>query len=738
MAAATVVAIGVTAGPGLADQVRDQQWWLSGVHVTQVWQLTRGAGVTVAVLDTGVDPAHPDLTGSVITGPDYTNSGRHPGSVYWGVHGTGMAALIAGHGHDAARADGILGVAPSAKILSIRVLLEERDPLRADAAVVSKTPAAIAAGIRYAVGRGVQVIDLPLDPGAAFADGSPGAAAAAGGSAAERAAVQYALGRGVVLIAPAGDDGSAPGQADYPAAYPGVVAVGAFNKNFVRATYSSRRGYVTLTGPGDGVITASPPAGYAAASSTSAASAAVAGMAALIRSRYPRLSPRQVTQALTEGTRFHPTGSKSVGSGSGTADAAGALSAAATMKPAPGSVASPVAPSGAAGSANQGQAALARDAILGAVGLALLLGVTVFVRASRRRTRARSKLVHPQPTRPLSVRVAGPAGPTGPARPGGPAGSGGPAGPPGPGGPPGPTTAPAGEAEPWNPMPGQRQRPQLGPVPRLEGGKPARVAGGPPWEPAQKPDSEPPWQVEAPARGNGGVPALPQRTPSLNGRSDPMWRAPGAPGPAGPQIPFDPTRAPGPAGPQVPFDPTRGPGPAGPAIRHDPAGWPGRDPFSGADRPGAGFPAAPGGARPPAIGRPPAAIEPPAPTRPPLGMGNQSQEGSGPAGARPGQAPGRSDDRGEPTGHDDGTGPIYVWNPRAPTEDFPAISGPPQRHGEPGPPWQRAIPTKDPAPPVGRPAPPARRPATDARAFPAAPPADRGGYLDDDEDDRHL
>jgi Subtilase family len=709
VAAATVLAIGVAAGPGLADQVRDQEWWLAGVHVTNAWQTSRGAGVTVAVLDTGVDPSQPDLAGSVITGPDYTQSGRHPGSVYWGVRGTGVAALIAGHGHGAGRADGILGVAPAAKILSIRVVLEERDPLRADAAVVSKTPDAIAAGIRYAVGRGVQVIDLPLDPGAAYADGASAAAAAAGGSAAERSAVQYALGRGVMLVAPAGDDGPEPGQVNYPAAYPGVVSVGAFNKNFIKATFSSRRSYVTLTGPGDGVVTASPLTGYAMVSSTSAASAAVAGMAALIRSRYPGLTPRQVTQALVEGTRFRPVGGKNDGSGSGTADAAGALSAAAAMKPAGGSAAPQTGPAGAPAPAGHGNGAVVRDAILGGAGLALLLCVALVVRASRRRTRARSKLIHPEPTRPLSVRVTAPKPAAAREAPNS-------------------LNLAAGEAEPWNAMPAQRQRPQLGPVPRLEGAKPARVAGGPPWEPAQKPEGDPPWQVEAATRGNG-TPPLPQRTPGTNGRPDPTRPAPAVPGAPGAP------GAPGPGGPPFLYDPARGPGPAGQPAQHDPAGWPGREPLSAAAAPW--LPAPRPGTRPPAIGRPPAAIEPPPASRPPAPVGTESPENGKLARRRPGQPPARwpgdhgEPVHGEPVGREEGTGPIYVWNPRTQAEEFPALPGPAPRRPEPGPPWQDAVPShQNPVPP--------RPPGQDARPSPAIPPADRGGYLDDDEDDRHL
>ena len=100
------------------------------------------------MLDTGVDPEQADLTGAVTTGPDYTNSGRVPGGQFWGIHGTEMASLIAGHGHGPAQAHGIIGIAPAAKILSVRVTLESNDPLLSKQTIAAGLPNAIARGIR--------------------------------------------------------------------------------------------------------------------------------------------------------------------------------------------------------------------------------------------------------------------------------------------------------------------------------------------------------------------------------------------------------------------------------------------------------------------------------------------------------------------------------------------------------------------------------------------------------------
>ena len=127
--AATLAGLGVTASPASADSVRDgQQQVLGMLAVPAAWNVTHGQGVTVAVLDSGVDPMVSDLAGSVGTGPDLTGVSTPPSSPDWGQHGTWMASIIAGHGHGPDSGDGIIGVAPEAKILSVRVIPDRNDP----------------------------------------------------------------------------------------------------------------------------------------------------------------------------------------------------------------------------------------------------------------------------------------------------------------------------------------------------------------------------------------------------------------------------------------------------------------------------------------------------------------------------------------------------------------------------------------------------------------------------------
>ncbi|WP_396450328.1 S8 family serine peptidase [Actinomadura sp.] len=286
------------------DQIRGREWHLKALHAQKAWKYSKGRGVTVAVLDTGVDANHPDLTGHVISGPDLTGGVRRPGTRYWGLHGTSMASIISGHGHGPGQSQGMLGVAPLSHILSVRVTLENDDPLRRDGQQQNGAGEhdAVAQGIRYAVDHGAGIINMSLGGGRQFYNGT----------AAQESAIKYALSKNVVLIASAGNDGSGANRKNFPAAYPGVIAVGALDRRLRLWKDSNRRSHAALCAPGVDIVSADASNGYVVGTGTSASSAMVAGVAALVRSRYPKLTPAEVRQVLIQGSparRGHPTGS---------------------------------------------------------------------------------------------------------------------------------------------------------------------------------------------------------------------------------------------------------------------------------------------------------------------------------------------------------------------------------------------------------------------------------------------
>ncbi|MEW1684460.1 type VII secretion-associated serine protease mycosin [Streptomyces sp. NPDC093594] len=317
--AAALVLVPVTSAH--ADAIRDRQWGLDALHTDRAWNTTRGAGVTVAVLDTGVEADHPDLDGNVLAGKDLVGFGAREGDEAWARHGTAMAGIIAGHGHGPGNGDGVLGVAPEAKILPVRVILEDKDPARAKAR--STRGNALAEGIRWAADHGADVINLSLGDDSASAHPEPG----------EDEAIQYALGKGVVVVASAGNGGEKGDRISYPAAYPGVIAATAVDRYGTRAPFSTRRWYATVSAPGVDVIIADPDHKYYEGWGTSAAAAFVSGAVALVRSAHPDLTPAQIKRLLEDTARNAPAAGRDDSRGFGFVDPAAAIEAAARLKP---------------------------------------------------------------------------------------------------------------------------------------------------------------------------------------------------------------------------------------------------------------------------------------------------------------------------------------------------------------------------------------------------------------------
>ena len=234
------------------DPGRAQQWGLDAIGADAAWAVTRGAGVVVAVVDTGVAPA-PDLDGRLL--PGWNVLARSEDAADDNGHGTHVAGTVAEVGDNGLAES---GVAPEASILPVKVLDSTGAGSDAD----------VAAGIVWAADHGARIINLSLggsQPSTVLADG-----------------VAYARTRGVLMVAAAGNDGGAVGV---PARLAGVIAVGAIDSTRVRAPFSAGGRALDLVAPGVDILqqTLDGVGGYAdrSWSGTSMASPQVAGVAAL-------------------------------------------------------------------------------------------------------------------------------------------------------------------------------------------------------------------------------------------------------------------------------------------------------------------------------------------------------------------------------------------------------------------------------------------------------------------------
>jgi subtilisin family serine protease len=301
---------------GMDEGMFQEQWVLDMLDVQPAWSLTQGKGVTVAVIDSGVNPKVTDLQGAVISGPDYTGLKTSPQSSRWGQHGTWMASIIAGNGENG----GLLGIAPEATILSIRVIPDTTDPgyHTYDNEPEQQIQDELAEGILTAVKQyHAQVISMSIGYSAP--------------SGVVRAALQYAYDHGAVLVASSGNSGQNDEKHDYgwspvsfPADYPGVLSVAAVDEHGKPASFSSSNLSVQVAAPGSGVPAQGRDNQYYTVDGTSPACALVAGVAALIKAEYPKISPALVMQAITSTTQ-PGSGGYNVHTGFGIVDADAAL-----------------------------------------------------------------------------------------------------------------------------------------------------------------------------------------------------------------------------------------------------------------------------------------------------------------------------------------------------------------------------------------------------------------------------
>lgn len=255
-----------------AATLRERQWWLVTWRMDEVWQLSQGAGVTVAVIDSGVDATVKELSGATLPGLDLTGAGGD-GRTDDDGHGTHMAALIAARG----TGDDFSGVAPAAQILPVKIPpgLGYRE--------------AMVEGIRWAADSNAQVISISL--------ASANALSAEVCPASVQDAVFYALRMDVVVVAGAGN--TQGGQPNFPAACRGVISTGAFDVNLDPWERSHADEYVDAAAPGVGMVALGPGGEIGFTHGTSNATALMSGLFALVRAKFPELSARDtVTRAL--------------------------------------------------------------------------------------------------------------------------------------------------------------------------------------------------------------------------------------------------------------------------------------------------------------------------------------------------------------------------------------------------------------------------------------------------------
>ncbi|MEV6963078.1 S8 family serine peptidase [Streptomyces sp. NPDC051207] len=243
-----------------------------------MWEVSTGKGVKVAVIDSGVNPDTPSLQGQVLA-DEVAPSVAYGATVDYGGHGTTMAELIAGTG----AGGGLRGLAPGAKIVPYRIKLDELT----DQAERKKTATSVQA-IRAAADSDAKIINMSF--------GSPG------DEAEERAAIEYAQSKGKLMFAGVGNGGEKSGLIDYPAAYPYVVGIAASDESGSVAKFSDHGNYVDLASPGLNIPSWCDETfrSYCTGKGTSQATAIASASAALIWSAHPGWTANQVLASLID------------------------------------------------------------------------------------------------------------------------------------------------------------------------------------------------------------------------------------------------------------------------------------------------------------------------------------------------------------------------------------------------------------------------------------------------------
>ncbi|WP_405619816.1 type VII secretion-associated serine protease mycosin [Streptomyces sp. NBC_00076] len=316
-AATTIVAsVSVVALPATAARAEEEctfpskpyggrPWALQRVNLDELWAQSRGKNVQVAVIDTGVDVKNRQLTkaveaskGANLLPPknskgEKIDRGNSQGTTDTVGHGTRVAGIIAAR---PMKGTGFVGLAPDAMIIPIKQNNAEGDG----------TAISLADAIKHAVAEGADVINISQDTANAVKPDSR-----------LEDAVNYALGQKVVVVASAGNDGlGGKVQITYPASYKGVLAVAASDRNNERAAFSQSGDFVGVAAPGVDMISTVPGGGHCSDNGTSFSAPYVAGVAALLKSKYPTWTAQEVVAQIEQtAERSIPGNDRNVGWG---------------------------------------------------------------------------------------------------------------------------------------------------------------------------------------------------------------------------------------------------------------------------------------------------------------------------------------------------------------------------------------------------------------------------------------
>ncbi|HKN97106.1 MAG TPA: S8 family serine peptidase [Pseudonocardiaceae bacterium] len=290
VAAGLAAALLGTATPAVAapGPPGHQEWWFDTWHVQHLWaEGARGQGIVIGEIDTGVQAGLPALAGRVLSGTDLGpggGDGRRDRDVDPFGHGTAMASLMVAHDGPF----GILGLAPDARVLPVAVPIPGTTDDGTGGAALGLGDA-----IRFAADHGAKIISMSLGGSTA------GDADHLSCPADEQAAIDHALSRGAIVVAAGGNSGESGNTIEEPAVCLGVVSVGAVDSAGRVPPWSSRHAYLTVTAPGVNVPTVGRDRGSAFfGDGTSQATAITAAGLAVIWSKYPKLTNRQVVARL--------------------------------------------------------------------------------------------------------------------------------------------------------------------------------------------------------------------------------------------------------------------------------------------------------------------------------------------------------------------------------------------------------------------------------------------------------